>query len=326
MKRTTEEYLLIAISFAGLLSVSPFAVIRFLNGEILVGLLDTVLVIGMGSVGIYVAKTRKVAGAGIILGVFSLTGVIIISYLKGPSVIYWAYPTTVGVYFITKPRVAATITIVAGLLIVFSIVNQIEGITLALIIVSLTVTNIFAYMFANRMQDQQQKLSLLVRQDPLTGAGNRLALNDKLNEVIALHNRTKQQTSLIVLDVDHFKSINDTYGHAIGDQVLVRLTELLKKSIRETDSVYRFGGEEFVIILLQTSIDSTTKIAEKIRVLIESSSLVENKAVTVSLGVAEYIDKELAVDWLKRGDDAMYNAKETGRNKTCTSVSEVVII
>lgn len=326
MKRTTEEYLLIAISFAGLLSVSPFAVIRFLNGEILVGLLDAVLVIGMGSVGIYVAKTRKVAGAGIILGVFSLTGVIIISYLKGPSVIYWAYPTTVGVYFITKPRVAATITIVAGLLIVFSIVNKIEGITLALIIVSLTVTNIFAYMFANRMQDQQQKLSLLVRQDPLTGAGNRLALNDKLNEVIALHNRTKQQTSLIVLDVDHFKSINDTYGHAIGDQVLVRLTELLKKSIRETDSVYRFGGEEFVIILLQTSIDSTTKIAEKIRVLIESSSLVENKAVTVSLGVAEYIDKELAVDWLKRGDDAMYNAKETGRNKTCTSVSEVVII
>lgn len=326
MKRTTEEYLLIAISFAGLLSVSPFAVIRFLNGEILVGLLDAVLVIGMGSVGIYVAKTRKVAGAGIILGVFSLTGVIIISYLKGPSVIYWAYPTTVGVYFITKPRVAATITIVAGLLIVFSIVNKIEGITLALIIVSLTVTNIFAYMFANRMQDQQQKLSLLVRQDPLTGAGNRLALNDKLNEVIALHNRTKQQTSLIVLDVDHFKSINDTYGHAIGDQVLVRLTELLKKSIRETDSVYRFGGEEFVIILLQTSIDSTTKIAEKIRVLIESSSLVENKVVTVSLGVAEYIDKELAVDWLKRGDDAMYNAKETGRNKTCTSVSEVVII
>jgi len=273
----------------------------------------------MAFLGLFVFRTGKTDAAGIVLSVFALTGVTIIAYVKGPSVIYWAYPTMVGVYFIVRSRLAIVLTFIAILIIVPGLLYEMEPVPLVVMIMTLSVTNLFAYIFSARMHAQQRQLSLLVRRDPLTGAGNRRALTEKLDELIAVKKRTEQTSSLIVLDIDHFKSINDSHGHSVGDQVLIRLTETINGRIRETDCLYRFGGEEFVVVLTGAGLNAANKISEELRLIIESNNLLDGKVVTASFGVAEYINNESAGDWLSRGDEAMYNAKESGRNKTCVS-------
>jgi len=311
--------MVMTLSFGGVIAISPFAVIRFINGEWFVGLVDLLLVAGMGIIGLYVYITHKTQFASILLTVFALLGLSSIVYLKGPSVVYWAYPTMVGVYFILPPRLAIQLTLLAAVGLTPALINEMETMPFITVGITLVVNNVFAYMFAIKMTRQQDKMALLVRKDPLTGAGNRWALNEKLFEILAANKRSAQAATILLIDVDFFKRINDSYGHAVGDQVLIRLTELINTRIRETDCLYRYGGEEFVVVLTGTRQKSAQKIAEEFRVLVENNALFDEMMVTISLGVAEFVDGETADKWLDRADVAMYQAKETGRNKVCVA-------
>lgn len=319
MQRSNEEYMVMTLAFGGVIAILPFAVIRFSHGEWLVGLVDSMLVVGMALLGSYVFVTHKVKLASLVLTIFALTGMTTIVYLKGPGVVYWAYPTMVGVYFILAPRLAIKLTLLTALVMIPALHNRMEIISFMAVGITLVVNNLFAYIFAKRMQHQQDQLTMLVRSDSLTGAGNRRAMNEKLDEIVTANKRTKRISSLVVLDVDFFKRINDNYGHAIGDQVLVNLVKLIKTRIRETDCLYRFGGEEFVLVLSGAGQGEAVKIAETYRLMIESSVLIEDMVVTISLGVAEIFGGESASDWMERADRAMYEAKETGRNRTCVA-------
>jgi diguanylate cyclase (GGDEF)-like protein len=132
----------------------------------------------------------------------------------------------------------------------------------------------------------------------------------------------RQQTkiiaaSILVLDLDHFKDINDTHGHGKGDQILVQVTEIVSANIRVTDDLYRLGGEEFVVIAMGASRDAGTKLAEQLRGSIEASKLLSDRRVTISLGVAEFKEGESYENWLDRADAALYEAKRAGRNRVC---------
>ncbi|MFW2372744.1 MAG: GGDEF domain-containing protein [Gammaproteobacteria bacterium] len=319
MRRSNKEFMLITLSMVGALAISPFAVIRLWHGEWIIGLLDSILVVGMVFSGVFIYFTHKIKVAGIVLTVFTLTGTVVAIYLIGTNVVFWAYPAMVGVYFILVPRLAITLTLLAALALIPALYQQMELTAVAAVIITLFVNNVFSYVFARRMHNQRDQLSLLVRRDPLTGAGNRRALDEKLDEIIALNKRIKHIVSVVVIDVDHFKRINDKYGHTMGDQVLVKLTNLIKKRIRATDSLYRYGGEEFVVILMNASLETAAFISEQLRIIIESNSLVDAEVMTISLGVAEFIEGESADHWLDRGDKALYQAKATGRNKTCAA-------
>lgn len=299
------------------MAILPFTITRFLQGEWLVGMVDLTLNVGMLALGAFVYFTHNTKFVSLTLTIFVLTGMTALIYLKGPALIYWAYPTLISVYFILKPRLAMYLTLITVLAIAPALINQMDMIMFVTAIMTLVVNNIFVYLFATRMHKNAQELSLLVRRDPLTGAGNRRALDEKLNELIALNKRTNQHASLLVLDVDHFKNINDTHGHATGDQVLIQLTDLIKSRIRATDSLYRFGGEEFVVVLVGASLNAAKEIAEELRHGIESNKLIEDIVVTISLGVAEFTIEESGASCLNRCDKAMYQAKESGRNKVC---------
>ena len=154
--------------------------------------------------------------------------------------------------------------------------------------------------------------------DPLTKTSNRAALNDVLNREITLANRNSRELSLIFLDIDHFKSINDKHGHECGDLALASVAKWIKESIRSSDIVFRFGGEEFVILLSDSSIDGAKLLAERIRVNIENHTLaygMKTLNITASLGISSLQGKDTANDLVKRADDAMYVAKQTGRNR-----------
>lgn len=316
MKGTNKQFLLLALSFGGATAIMPFAAMRFFNEEWLVGIVDTVMVLGMLSLGIYVYITKKIKLASILLVILALSGVALVIHLKGPSLLYWAYPTMIGTYFLLKPLLAAKLTSITILLIMLTLIQQVPLAEYVMVLITLTVNNYFSYVFTTQMINKSDELSLLVRCDSLTGIGNRRALDEKIAELIAFNLRTGQAASLIFLDIDHFKRVNDIYGHRTGDQVLIQLTELVNRRIRQTDNIYRFGGEEFVIVLVDAKLHAAQSIAEEIRGTIENATFLKDRTLTVSMGVAEYIPQESPSAWLERGDKALYQAKEDGRNRT----------
>ncbi len=160
-------------------------------------------------------------------------------------------------------------------------------------------------------------------QDPLTGAGNRKALEKAIKREQNLVERYDTPFSMLMIDIDFFKKINDQYGHTTGDQALQTLSETISDVIRQSDQFFRFGGEEFVILLNNTELESATFLAERIRQAVEDSET-ENEngtiKMTVSIGVAHYDKTENMDNLLNRADQALYCAKEEGRNKVNVAV------
>lgn len=303
-----------SISFGSAIAVFPFVIYRLLHHEWLILLIDIIMVVGMLVLGSYVYIKRETSRASIVLALLALSGTCAVVYLKGPVLIYWAYPTMVGMYFILQPRLAVSFCGLAALILLPILLSHLEAINVVSILVTIVINNVFAYIFATGMHRQGERLVEMSKQDPLTGAGNRRALSAKLNEVVQAGKRTSQQSSLIMLDVDHFKRINDNHGHSVGDRVLVNIANLISRHIRITDRLYRFGGEEFVILAVDSDIDAASIIAEKLRIKMAEEELLDGYVITVSQGVAVYTEPESANDWLDRADKALYQAKGSGRN------------
>jgi len=152
--------------------------------------------------------------------------------------------------------------------------------------------------------------------DQLTKISNRRWLDESLKEEIARFERYNHDFSVILLDIDHFKNVNDTFGHAEGDSVLIQLASILKSCTRASDTVGRWGGEEFLIITPETVKDDCFVLAEKIRCAVEEHDFGVVGHVTVSLGVAQYESGNAAAHFIINADNALYRAKQGGRNRT----------
>jgi two-component system cell cycle response regulator len=165
----------------------------------------------------------------------------------------------------------------------------------------------------------KEKLEKLANFDSLTGLYNRRATLGKLRELINRANRYKEDFSLVMLDIDHFKKVNDSYGHLTGDEVLERVAALIRQNIRDTDIAGRYGGEEYIIILPHTNLSSAWVIAERIRSIIEKAEMKDPAgnvfAVTVSQGLSNWERYEDADSLISCTDEALYKAKEKGRNR-----------
>lgn len=165
------------------------------------------------------------------------------------------------------------------------------------------------------------RLSLVTR-DALTGLLARAWMDEELDALVARHRTRGSRMAAIFVDVDHFKKVNDTFGHALGDQVLRVVANLLVAGVRESDKVVRYGGEEFVVILTDCQKDDALLVADRLRRSIErhrwesyAPDSEEPLVVTASLGVALLGDGETESAWLERADVAMYRAKRRGRNR-----------
>lgn len=162
---------------------------------------------------------------------------------------------------------------------------------------------------------RENSLKELTYLDPLTEIYNRRKLDEVLNEFFSRPKSRPSRCSLILLDLDQFKSINDQYGHDIGDHVLVNFTVTVKAVIRKSDIFCRFGGEEFAIFLDDTGVADAMKFAEKIRYVVENERFVNHhKIISVSCGVTGCRKDDTAKSFIKRADDALYQAKNRGRN------------
>ncbi len=190
-------------------------------------------------------------------------------------------------------------------------------------------------LFTTRITSFIQHIALVVKhmmlfdratRDGLTKLYNRRYFDLQLERWIALSNRKSTPLSLILVDIDHFKRVNDEHGHQSGDIILTRVSDIIHQEIRQMDAAYRYGGEEIVIILPQTTLPETSIIADRIRKSIEKGvfTSVNEKIlrVTASAGIAEYEFDESKSDFIERVDAALYKAKADGRNRVCESVCQ----
>lgn len=167
-----------------------------------------------------------------------------------------------------------------------------------------------------RLQDERNQAMI----DPLTGIPNRLAYNERLKHEFARWRRYGSALTIAVWDIDKFKSVNDTYGHQAGDKVLTVIAQLLHKQIRETDFVARFGGEEFVLLLPETSAENSTVATENIRKAVEATEFHfrgKRVPITISCGVSQFQQGDSPERVFERADKALYEAKNSGRNRCC---------
>lgn len=170
----------------------------------------------------------------------------------------------------------------------------------------------------NRELDElNQQLSTIAIHDKLTGLYNRHFVVDQLEMQQDLFLRYGSPCSLVLLDIDHFKQVNDVHGHAVGDDTLVAFSRCVEKVLRHGDIFARYGGEEFVLVLPVTYLEAALQFADRIRKLIASKPLLEQPvqlSITASFGVAQLKPGESVVEWLSRADQALYKAKAGGRN------------
>ena len=190
-----------------------------------------------------------------------------------------------------------------------------------------------AEMLSNQAASHIMNLRLLdetrtqAATDGLTGLPNRRTFVEKLDEMLHRAVRFGTPVSLLILDVDHFKSVNDSYGHPVGDQVLRRLAVLLGHSVREAvDLAARYGGEEFAVLLENTAHDGALKLAERLRTALEEETFLHMEGsqatqfhVTMSIGVASYPEAGDAMVLVGKADQALYDAKESGRNRVVSA-------
>lgn len=176
----------------------------------------------------------------------------------------------------------------------------------------------------HELQVANVELAHIARYDALTGLHNRRAFNDYLSYLFTQMSRTEQTYAVLLMDIDFFKKVNDSFGHEVGDQVLQRVAEILPTTLRITDFVARLGGEEFIALLPATTLEGAMLLAEKIRSTIEQETIVDNHPVSLSIGVSlVQLDDADMNDAIRRADQCLYRAKQQGRNRVVSLITDV---
>jgi len=315
IKRTTSEKVLLWLSGLTAVSISPFAIIRFYQGDTTIAIVDAVIALIMLSLFIYIYVSRNIKVAKYSCTTFIIIAVLSSIAIKGDSQVLWTFPAIIGIYYLMPLKLArnACSILIIGLLSILYF--QTDLVYLISIAITTALTSALTNVIFISYHNQHNKLKSLASIDPLTASGNRRALDIKLSEVILSQNREAYDMCLILLDLDYFKEINDDHGHAVGDQILIALSELIKANTRVLDSLYRYGGDEFIIMPLNMNLETTLRLAEKIRKVIESYEFPLNIQITISIGVAEFKVNDTPESWISRADKLLYKVKNSGRNK-----------
>ncbi|MFK8011027.1 MAG: GGDEF domain-containing protein [Marinicellaceae bacterium] len=307
--------MLLVLSLGTAIGILPFTIYRALKQDWFVAGLDLGVVIGMSLIFVYVYRTNNVKVASLILILVALSANVVSFYYKGISQVYWIYPAMLSAYYIMNPRKGLLINFIMLSFYIPKLVLSLEAVNVSTILVTIVITNMIAFVFASGLRKQEMMLRKLASEDYLTGTGNRRALSielEKLKQYLKNHDRT---ATMVLTDLDHFKKVNDEFGHMRGDDVLVKLAGLLKSHYKNNEKIFRYGGEEFLILCPDTSLEDAFKESQSIRKLIKESIVINQNELTVSLGVAEYIKEETMDDWIRRVDLALYRAKNEGRDR-----------
>ena len=312
-KRSKEEIILLMLCALSIPSILPFGIYRLIQHTWLSATIDLVIVGGVSCVMAYVWFTGRVKVASLLATIFYSFGMVAAIYVKGINLIYWTYPTMISAFFMLRPNIALAINTVSLSALVAILISQVPLLNLFTIAVTFILINLFSYIFSHRTAIQHNELYREAERDFLTGVDNRRALERHLAKY-GDDASERVESSVLLLDIDHFKRINDQFGHAVGDAVLVSLCELIRSRTRTSDKIFRYGGEEFIIIAHAADLRSARGLADDLRSLVAGAAIIENYPITISIGVACMEEDQAPSEWLARADQMLYLAKQSGRN------------
>lgn len=307
--------ILILFSAVTVLGVTPFAIYRFARGETLAGVVDLLIVLLLTSVGVYVWRGGNINRASIVEVTAYTLGCVVVSNLVGLPGTLWMYPILLANFLFIDRRLAILMSALGITAIMLSPGIFPDFTQRISFLVTSVVVSAFAFIFAYRTDTQRAQLETLAWHDSLTGIYNRRAMERELAIAIETYRRHKTPYGLAIVDLDHFKRINDAYGHEAGDRVLIDFVRHVAENTRKVDRFFRLGGEEFVLFLPGAEADSLHIICENLRGHIAAKLRYDKESITVSIGAAALEADEDAASWLVRADEALYQAKHQGRNQ-----------
>lgn len=310
-----KRQLVYHLHFWAFVAVAPLILVQWWQDHVL---LSAILVLFCLNA-LLVIAFLKFRGVYFLQGrLFPLLAVVSAAYstsINGHAGLYWAYPAATALFFLLPLREATVSNIVfISIMAVVSFVKFPEA-DFWRITFSLGLTCVFAMVFAWLVGKLQQELTRLATTDPLTGCLNRSQLADILNAAIQMRERYERVSSLVLLDLDFFKSINDQWGHQAGDRVLQEMALRVRKRLRESDQLFRIGGEEFMLVLPETRQKDADILAHQLLAGISAQPFADDIKITASASVAEVSLGETWSVWLNRADQALYEAKSRGRNQ-----------
>lgn len=316
--RITDQHnasLLSTLCMSSLAIAIPSMLYNALTGStaIATALLAMVLAFGYGLVDI---RKRGVRLANVLVlgGTLTLVMSALVYLVEGPAVL-WLYPLAVANYVMLPARYALALNLLAIVIVLPSTFADRE---LAMrFFPSMVLVSTFLHIFSLQLLKKSQMVHRLITQDKLTSAGNRRALDELMERIQSRPQGQSSQIAMLMLDLDHFKTINDTYGHQEGDKVLQDFSRLISTRLRRGDHLFRFGGEEFVVVLEGAALDGAIRVAEDFRQRVADARLGPQQNLTVSIGVAALGAGEFIDTWITRADSALYEAKRLGRNRVC---------
>lgn len=228
---------------------------------------------------------------------------------------YWSYLCVFAIYFILPFKYTKYANVVFLIAVITAAWLSLEHAVFIRFSVVLVGASIFIYISKRETTKAQVLLRTQAVTDALTGTFNRVQMPDNLEEAILNCKENGVKATLCIVDIDHFKAINDNYGHDAGDKVLVGLTASIQEVISPKDILFRIGGEEFLILMNNTALTEGSKTANTLRSTVENLSLLDNHKVTISIGVTEVKHDYSWKTWMKHSDEKLYIAKENGRNQ-----------
>ncbi|MCL7713873.1 GGDEF domain-containing protein [Stenotrophomonas mori] len=259
-------------------------------------------------------RAVRLSRAGLLLCLAHVAGCLLSAAILGASALPWSLLVLMVNFFLVPNRIAtpANLAMVAGLLALPGVLRSPAPDLQALAVIGLILG--FGFRFSRRMHGDRTRLELLASLDELTGLPNRRALEKTLTQQIVSTRQGRFRHALVILDIDHFKDVNDRYGHTAGDNALIELAAILRSELREQDKVFRFGGEEFVVLAEAGNRDALARFTERLRQSVQQSLHGPGGGITISLGAAMYAGEKYWQDWFSRADAALYLAKGSGRN------------
>lgn len=311
----SRERIMYLLAYVIAIFIAPFAINNFFQNRPVLGvavlLIVAAFVINAGAI-----RLKRRPPIPFVALLLPITVALIFSLAtQGLYGALWCYPAVLFCFFVLPHRVAIAASacmLVFATPMVYVFVNDGTAFRFA---ISLALNIVVISIITSVVTDLQNELFEQAATDPLTGALNRRQMESLLAEAVERRSRSAAPASVLLMDIDHFKSVNDRFGHHTGDEVLKNLVTLIKKHIRKLDRVFRTGGEEFLILLTDTKSADATTHAERLRMLIAEASLTKEAPVTVSIGVAECMPNQKVESWIKNADDALYFAKQEGRNR-----------
>jgi diguanylate cyclase (GGDEF)-like protein len=310
--RMQEDFRLGVIALCGLVSVAAlggFSVYRFVRGDIALGVVDFALVLTIIAAGVHAWHSGDSRIAGLMMIVANTIGCVVVAALAGFTGLFWAYNAVVMNFFLGDRHPAVFASMALVIVIAFLPLPGVEPAQRLSFCATCALVSLYAFVFAARASRQAVRLERLAVRDPLTGVRNRRLFDLDLPRAVHDARAGRSTPALAVLDLDHFKRINDRHGHDAGDRTLVGFTRILQAGLRQDDRLYRVGGEEFVLLLKDVQVAGLTVLIEHLLTLTRTRLRSPDGPVTVSIGAALLRPDEDSSEWLARADKAMYEAK-----------------